>query len=112
MDQNCIFCKIANHNAPAKIEFENGSVMAFPSIDPAAQIHLIIIPKVHILTFADLEEMHKDIFMDMAKAAQELIKMKNIEGGYKLIFNGGKYQSIPHIHWHLLGGKMGDITKT
>lgn len=105
---DCIFCKIAEHKAPANIEMETDSVVAFTSISPAAEIHLIIIPKEHIDTFSDLEEQHKEILMQMAKVAQKLIESKNIANAYKLVFNGGKYQSIKHIHWHLLAGKLED----
>src|SRR5579859_7482406 len=103
--QNCIFCKITNHEAPASMELETDDIVAFPSISPAAAVHILIVPKAHIATFTDLEENHKDILMKMSKTAQKLIEMKKISSGYKLIFNGGRYQSVPHIHWHLLGGK-------
>ncbi|HWA51652.1 MAG TPA: HIT domain-containing protein [Patescibacteria group bacterium] len=102
---DCIFCKIANHEAKSNIKFENDSVAVFASIEPATSTHLLIIPKIHITSFMDLEEKHKDVFMQMCKAAQKMITDKNLSGGYKLIFNGGKYQSVPHIHWHLLAGR-------
>lgn len=103
---DCIFCKIANHETPSKIELETDSVIAFPSISPAAEVHMLIVPKEHIETFLDLEELHKVTLMEMSKVAQKLIIAKNISNGYKLIFNGGKYQSVPHIHWHLLAGNL------
>jgi len=103
---DCIFCKIAQGKASAKIEQETGNVIAFPSNVPVAEHHILIIPKEHISSFTDLEENHKDIFMEMAKVAQKLIVDKKITDGYKLIFNGGKYQFVKHIHWHLLGGKL------
>lgn len=104
----CVFCKIIKKEIPAKIEQETNKVIAFPSNAPVAEHHLLIIPRKHISSFTDLEENHKDIFMEMAKVAQKLISKKKITGGYKLIFNGGKYQSVRHIHWHLLGGKLED----
>lgn len=107
---DCIFCKIANHEAPAKLELETDSVVAFPSISPASETHILIVPKEHIESFLDLEELHKETLMEMAKAAQKIIQEKNIAEGYKLIFNGGKYQSVPHIHWHLLAGNLEDRT--
>jgi histidine triad (HIT) family protein len=105
---DCIFCKIAEKEAPAKIEYENDAVVAFPSIEPVSDVHIIIIPRDHIFSFTDLEEYHKEVLMEMAKAAQKLIVEKKIAGGYKLVFNGGRYQSVKHIHWHLLGGKLKD----
>lgn len=109
---DCIFCKISSHDSPSKIEYETDYVVAFPSISPAAETHMIIIPKDHITSFTDLEEKHKDILMEMAKAAQNLIEEKKLSKGYKLVFNGGKYQSIPHIHWHLLAGNLENEDKT
>ena len=106
--QDCIFCKIVKAVAPAKIELETKEVIAFDSITPVAEHHIIIIPKQHISSFTDLEENHKDVFIKMAKAAQQIITNRKITDGYKLIFNGGKYQSVKHIHWHLLGGKLED----
>ncbi len=106
--KDCIFCEIAKGKSPAKVELETKEVIAFDSISPVAQHHIIIIPKEHISSFSDLEEDHKDIFIKMAKAAQKVITKRKISNGYKLIFNGGKYQSVKHIHWHLLGGKLED----
>lgn len=108
MAGGCIFCKIAAHDAPAKIEYESEDVVAFPSISPASQVHLIIVPKDHIENIFDLEEQNKEVWFDMMKAVRNLIEKKGIAGGYKLVINGGKYQSIPHIHWHLLGGKWNE----
>jgi histidine triad (HIT) family protein len=105
---DCIFCKIAKSKTLAKIELKTSGVVAFGSNAPVAEHHLLIIPKEHISSFTDLEENHKNIFMEMAKVAQKLIADKKIANGYKLIFNGGKYQSVQHIHWHLLGGKLED----
>lgn len=104
--EDCIFCKIGSHDAEAKVEFENDFVIAFPSIDKAAETHLLIVPKTHVSNFMELN--NSETLFEMTKAAQQLIKEKNIESGYKLIFNGGKYQAIPHLHWHLLAGKLED----
>lgn len=104
----CIFCKITKKEAPAKVLAETSDVIAFESIRPVADHHVLIVPKKHINSFLDLEESHKDILIDMAKVAQEVIKKLGISGGYKLCFNGGKYQEVLHIHWHLLGGKLED----
>lgn len=104
--QDCIFCKIVKKESPATIVFENDQVIAFTNIHPVAETHLLIVPKEHIASVMNIE--NSDFFADMVKAAQALIKEKNIENGYKLVFNGGKYQAVPHLHWHLLGGEMKD----
>ncbi|MCL4419601.1 HIT domain-containing protein [Patescibacteria group bacterium] len=102
---DCIFCKIASHEAQATIEAETNEVIAFPSISPVSNTHIIIIPKNHIEKFVNLDDSNKETLMEMVKVAQKLIQEKNISGGYKLVTNGGKYQSVPHLHWHLLAGK-------
>ena len=102
--EDCIFCKIASKESPAKIEYEDENVIAFENINAVAEFHILIVPKKHTGTFMDLGE---DI-LPMTKAVQSLIKEKKLQGGYKLVFNGGSYQKIPHVHWHLLGGQLKD----
>lgn len=104
----CIFCKIIKGKAPCRKVAENTKALAFDSIAPVAEHHVLIVPKEHISTFKDLEEHHKDSLMGMVKLAQEVIEKRKISGGYKLSLNGGKYQSVSHIHWHLLGGELED----
>lgn len=104
--ENCIFCKIVKGEAPSSKVTENDLALAFESIAPAAEHHVIVIPKEHISTFTDLEEHHKESLMAMAKLAQEVIAKRKIDGAYKLVMNGGQYQSVKHIHLHVLGGKF------
>ncbi len=102
----CVFCKIVTKEMPATIQFEDEKVIAFESIDPVAELHILIVPKKHIPTFTDIRVADFDVLGSMIKASQKLITDKNIKDGYKLIFNGGKYQSVAHLHWHLLGGEL------
>ena len=103
---DCIFCKIIDKKLPSKIVFENSDVIVFENINPVATTHLLICPKKHIKSFLD---MGTDFSLDkMTEAAKIVIKERKIEDGYKLIFNGGKYQSVSHLHWHVLGGNLED----
>lgn len=104
--QDCIFCKIANKESQATIEGENEHAIAFANIKPVADTHILVIPKKHIHSFLDIVE--AEILEHMMRLAQEVIKNKKIENAYKLVFNGGKYQAIPHVHWHILGGDLED----
>lgn len=99
---DCIFCKIGRGEAPSTSEFENDVVIAFRSIDPVADTHILICPKKHIGSFVEIDD--ADTLFEMTKAAQSLIQKYSLEGGYKIVFNGGKYLAIPHLHMHLLGG--------
>lgn len=105
---NCIFCKIVKGEAPSTKEFESEHVVAFANIAPVADTHILIVPKTHLATFLDLND--HEIVDEMFVAAQELIEKYNLKDGYKLVFNGGKYQAVPHVHWHLLGGNFKEDT--
>ncbi len=104
--EDCIFCKIVRKDAPATIVFENDLVLAFNSISPVSEIHVLIVPKSHIESFLDVVD-YNDM-VDVTKAAQEIVQKLKIENGYKLVINGGKYQAVKHLHLHLLGGKLED----
>tara|TARA_Y100000739_G_C20500687_1_gene414765 strand:- start:57 stop:401 length:345 start_codon:yes stop_codon:yes gene_type:complete len=106
---NCIFCKIVRGEIHSVIEFENDNILAFHDLNAQAPMHLLIIPKIHISTINDLQDIHKNILGEMIFAAKEIAKDKKIaDSGYRLVFNcndaGG--QTVYHIHLHLLGGRM------
>lgn len=98
---DCIFCKIAKGDE-RNLLYKDDKVVVFKSIEPVADQHLLIVPAKHIDNFMNLD----DVILSMTKVAQKMIKELNISDAYKVIFNGGKYQEIMHIHWHLLGGKI------
>ncbi len=99
----CIFCKIVNKELEASLVFENDSTVVFKSKFPVSETHVLIVPKKHISTFLDLDD---KTIIDLKNAAKEAIKRLEISDGYKLAINGGKYQMIPHFHWHLLAGRL------
>lgn len=110
MKADCIFCKIAQKEAESDIVYEDDKVVAFKTIDPIAETHVLIIPKSHVQSF--LGKKTRDEIQAMTGAAQEIIQEMKIDNAYKLVFNGGRYQEVPHLHWHLLGGKfLKDISK-
>jgi histidine triad (HIT) family protein len=101
---DCIFCKIVKGEVPSKKVYEDSDVLVFENINPVCETHLIVIPKKHIPSFLEIKN-DIDLFQ-MVRVTQKIIKDKKIEGGYKLAFNGGKYQAVPHLHWHLLAGDL------
>ena len=103
---DCIFCQIVDKKAPASIEHETDLVIAFKSIDPAADTHLLIVPKKHVSHVDDFSKEDKDLFFEMLEVAQSLVHSLDLSDGYKLVFNAGRYQAIPHVHWHLLAGNL------
>lgn len=108
---DCVFCKIIKKEIPTILEAESTNVVAFKSIDPAASVHILVVPKKHIPSFLALEASDSQILIEMADLAKTLITKTGSEGAYKLIFNGGRNQVVPHVHWHLLGGDVKDYTK-
>ena len=104
--EDCIFCKIIKKEIGAPIKFENDSVIAFVTNKPAAEVHILIVPKKHISTLLDIKDEDREILFEMKQVIQGMVENEGLKDGYKLIFNGGKYQSVMHLHWHLLGGKF------
>jgi len=103
---DCIFCKIVKGEFPASVELESDNVIAFKSIDPAAEFHFLVVSKKHIREFISIPQSDFKILSDMAETAQAIIKKRDLSRAYKLIFNGGKYPEMKHLHWHLLGGEL------
>ncbi|MDP2671149.1 MAG: HIT domain-containing protein [bacterium] len=101
--EECLFCQIIRKEIPAKIVYEDENIIVFPDINPKARVHLLIVPREHINSVLDLTDKQNMTLTKMLKVVQELIRGQKIEGGYQLLFNGGKHQHVPHLHWHLLG---------
>jgi Diadenosine tetraphosphate (Ap4A) hydrolase and other HIT family hydrolases len=110
---DCIFCKIIEGSIPSTKVYESENVIAFKDIQPAAPVHILIIPKKHIPTMNDVTEEDGPVVAELFAAAREIAKQQGIaESGYRLINNvnsdGG--QIVYHLHIHLLGGeKLGSL---
>jgi histidine triad (HIT) family protein len=103
MEKECLFCKIWRGEIPSEEIYREDDILVIKDKFPKAPIHFLIIPKEHIETFLDLENKHFPILTKSIKVIQKLIKEQKIEGGYRVVINGGRYQEIPHLHLHLLG---------
>ena len=113
---NCIFCKIAAKEIPAKILYEDDDVIAFHDINPAAPVHFLIVPKKHIATLADCADNDVPLLGKMTLLAPKLAQQEGCgyvaeaggrgSGGFKTQFNTGPDggQEVYHIHMHVLGG--------
>ena len=105
---DCIFCQIAAGKLPAQILYQDNDVVAFRDIKPQSPIHLLIIPKRHFSSVAELPDADTPIIGHMTKVANQLAKEEGIfESGYRLVINCGEQggQLVPHLHMHLLGGR-------
>lgn len=106
---DCLFCKIAEGEIPSTKVYEDEYVYAFRDINPQAKIHVVVIPRRHIASCADeIDGTNSDVIAKLFEAIPKIAGAAGMEGGYRIINNCGKNacQSIPHIHFHLLGGEQ------
>lgn len=108
MSADCIFCKIIAKEIPGDILYEDERVIAFKDIQPAAPIHILIVPKKHIPSINEATEEDERLLGHLHLVAKKIAQEEGIaERGYRLVINTGKEggQIIFHIHLHLMGGK-------
>lgn len=108
-DSDCLFCKIARGAIPSKIVYQDDAVMAFEDINPVAPVHILIIPKEHITSAADLNPEHADLLGGIFAAASRIATEKGIAArGFRIATNSGAFggQVVQHLHFHLLGGRQ------
>jgi histidine triad (HIT) family protein len=107
-DTSCIFCKIAAREIPAEILRESDRVVAVRDLNPQAPTHILLIPKEHIASLADVTDDHGAMLADVAQAATHLARTEGIDQtGWRLVSNVGPDagQAVFHLHFHLLGGR-------
>ena len=102
-----IFKRIIDREIPAKIVYEDDRCLAFEDVNPQAPVHLLIIPKKEIPSLADLSEGDAALAGHLLLVARKLAAQRNLAGGYRVVANSGPDagQSVPHLHFHLLGGR-------
>lgn len=105
---DCIFCKIVNGEIPSKKVYEDDKILCFEDINPCAPVHVVIIPKEHIITCADdVTQSNAGVIAHIFTKIPEIAKVKGLKNGYRIINNCKEdgAQSVFHLHFHLLGGK-------
>ncbi|XDD49508.1 histidine triad nucleotide-binding protein [Leptospira sp. WS92.C1] len=104
-DPNCIFCKIIRKEIPAKIAFEDEEILAFHDISPQAPVHIVFIPKKHIVSLAETTNPDATLLGNILVRIQETAKTLGFsKKGYRVVNNTGTNggQTVFHIHFHLL----------
>jgi len=107
----CIFCRIVAGEVPGDIVYQDEELIAFRDIHPQAPTHILIIPKSHIASMTDLTEEHQALVGRLILLAKELAEKEGISAsGYRLSVSTGADggQLVPHVHFHLLGGRKLD----
>jgi histidine triad (HIT) family protein len=111
MAEECIFCRIVAGEIASDIVYQDEDFLAFRDIMPKAPTHILVIPKAHITSVAELTEGQEDLAGRLIIVASKLAEKEGIaEKGYRLAINSGPEggQIVPHLHLHLLGGRQMD----
>jgi len=102
--KDCIFCKMVTGEIKTNPVFENENIIAIFDANPIAEVHILIIPKAHIESVLTVEKGDSGVIMEMFSAAQKIVNDRELKA-FRLAFNGGAFQHVPHLHWHLVSGK-------
>ena len=105
-DPNCIFCKIVAGQIPARKVHEDDELLAFHDINPWAPVHVLVIPKTHIASLADVGPQHEALLGGMLALAPRLMRELGVEQGFRTVINTGRDggQEVFHLHMHVFGG--------
>ena len=104
---DCIFCKIVKGDIPSNKVYEDDTVLAFHDIAPQMPVHVIVIPKMHIASAAEVNEENSAVIGHIFEVIPKIAKDLGLDNGFRIINNCGKDggQTVGHIHFHILGGK-------
>jgi histidine triad (HIT) family protein len=103
---DCLFCRIVSGEIPARKVYEDDLVLAFHDIEPAAPVHILLIPKRHVASMADLEASHEVLMGHMMVVAARIAREQGCTDGFRTIVNTGRVglQEVYHLHVHIVGG--------
>ena len=104
---NCLFCKIAAGEIPSTKVYEDDLVLAFRDIAPQAPTHILVIPKAHIGSVAEITAGNASLIAHIFTVIPKIACQEGLENGYRVVSNCGKDagQTVNHLHFHILGGK-------
>ena len=105
--ENCLFCKIVKGDIPSTKVYEDEMVLAFRDIAPMAPTHILVIPKSHIGSVAEVNGENADVVAHIFTVIPKIAQAEGLTGGYRVVSNCGPDagQTVPHLHFHILGGK-------
>lgn len=109
---DCIFCKIAAGEIPSTKVYEDDKVLAFKDINPLAPVHILVIPKNHIESAAEITADNSVVVAHIFEVIAKIAKEQGIDkDGFRVVSNCGENgcQSVKHLHFHILGGKKLDV---
>lgn len=104
---DCLFCKIAAGEIPSTKVYEDDLVLAFRDIAPQAPTHILVIPKCHIASVAEITAENASLVAHIFEVIPKIAQAEGLENGYRVVSNCGAHagQTVHHLHFHILGGK-------
>ena len=106
--EDCIFCKIVKKEIPSTIVYEDEDILAFNDINPVTPVHILVIPKKHIESLAEIKEEDEKLIGKIHTTIKKIANQVGIlDKGFRVIVNcgGDGGQEVKHLHFHILGGK-------
>ncbi len=105
---DCLFCKIVAGEVPSTKVYEDEYVYAFRDIDPQAPFHVILIPKAHIARTTEINGDNSELVAKIFEAAAKIAEEQHLEKGFRIVNNCGEEggQTVGHLHFHMLAGRM------
>lgn len=103
---DCLFCRISRGEIPSRKVYEDEDVFAFHDINPVAPVHILLIPKLHLVSLAEAEESHAALLGRMMVLVPKLAKAQGLANGFRTVINTGPGggQEVMHLHIHVIGG--------
>ena len=105
---DCLFCKIVAGQIPSTKVYEDDSVLAFRDIAPMAPTHILVIPKTHIASVAEVTSENSAVVAHIFEVIAKVAAQEGLTGGYRVVSNCGDHagQTVHHLHFHILGGRQ------
>ena len=108
---SCLFCKIIAGEIPSTKVYEDDTILAFRDIAPQAPTHVLVVPKMHIADTNGITPENSAVIAHIFAVIPAIAKAEGLENGYRVVTNCGpdSGQTVPHLHFHILGGKQMDL---
>jgi len=106
---NCLFCSIIAGSIPSTKVYEDDLTYAFRDIHPMAKTHVLVVPKTHVASVRDTADVPDEVLAACLRACAKVAELEGVsESGFRVVSNSGKdaCQSVPHLHFHVLGGEQ------
>ena len=106
--ENCLFCKIIAGDIPSTKVYEDETVLAFRDIAPQAPAHILVIPKTHIASVAEISAENSAVVAHIFEVIAKIAAQEGLTQGYRVVSNCGDHagQTVKHLHFHILGGRQ------